>query len=458
MVIHKVSKVILSAVVTLGMLSVLPVAGAAPTPGDAHSTAYMGVMVDSVSPELAASLHLKDGSGAAITGVDQDGPACRAGLKNGDVVVAFNGKPVEGPEQLASLIHTSTAGKTVSMTVLRDGQSRDVKVTLGDWKQMAGMPKIAMPPMPSMPFASPAPAPAPLPSRPYPDVDIQSVTTLSARHGIVVEALSPQLCDFFGVPQNKGLLVRSVEKGSPGAAAGLRAGDVVLKVNGEMVHDMADWRRALKANNGKLTLGIVRDKKVQTIEMLLPANSSKLQGEDWDSLGQDMQELAEEMQQLGPELAENARDTATLAQLDQHQIDEINRQADAAAKNAIPDLNKQAEKIRKQADAAMKAATPEMKKQAEKLSKQAAEIAKQSEQVRKQMEKMAPQLERDAILMADSMKPSAKEIADMARQMEKTMKVMGPEFQKQMEQFKKDMEKEKRDWQDILKGTDTKHF
>jgi len=381
MVIHKGSKAILAAVVTLGMMSVLPVAGAAPTPGDAHSTAYMGVMVDSVSPELAASLHLKDGSGAAITGVDQDGPACRAGLKNGDVVVAFNGKPVEGPEQLASLIHTSTAGKTISMTVLRDGQSRDVKVTLGDWKQMAGMPKIAMPPMPSMPFAPPAAAP--LPSRPYPDVDIQSVTTLSARHGIVVEALSPQLCDFFGVPQNKGLLVRSVEKGSPGAAAGLRAGDVVLKVNSEMVHDMADWRRALKSNNGKLTLSIVRDKKAQTIEMILPANSSELQNQDWNGISEDMQALAEEMQQLGPELEENARDTATLAQLDQHQIDEINRQADAAAKNAIPDLNKQAEKIRKQADAAMKAATPEMKKQAEKLSKQAAEIAKQSEQVRK---------------------------------------------------------------------------
>jgi serine protease Do len=452
MVIHNISKLLIFVVVTLGVMGV---AGAVPMPGDAHSGAYMGIMVDNVSPEQAAALHLKDGNGAAITGVDQDGPACRAGLKTGDVVVTFNGTRIEDADQLASLIHSSAAGKTVAMTVVRDGKSQEVKVTLGDWREMAHMPKVPLPPVVATPFAAPTP---PLPGRMYPDVDIQSVTTLSARHGIVVEPLSPQLCDFFGVPQNKGVLVRSVEKGSPGAAAGLRAGDVVLKVNSETVHDMADWRRALKSNNGKLTFSIVRDKKVQTIEMALPANSSKLQNQDWNGISEDMRALAGEMQQLGPELAEKAGETATLAQLDQHQIDEINRQADVAAKNAIPDLNKQAEKVRKQADAAMKAATPEMKKQAEKLSKQAAEIAKQSEQVRKQMEKMAPQLERDAILLADSVKPSAKEIADMARQMEETIKVMGPEFQKQMEQFKKDMEKEKRDWQDILKGTDTKHF
>ena len=61
-------------------------------------------MVDNVPADKAASLHLKDGGGAAITGVDQDGPACRAGLKRGDIVVAFNGKhggragPVRKPD------------------------------------------------------------------------------------------------------------------------------------------------------------------------------------------------------------------------------------------------------------------------------------------------------------------------------------------------------------------------
>ena len=446
MSIHKVSQLIVLGLAAISLTSALPTAVAAPA-GDNHSTAYMGVMVDTVPPEVANALHLKDGSGAIITGVDQDGPACRAGLKTGDVVVAFNGKPVEGSSQLASLIHSSSPGTTVSMTVARDGQNKEMKVTLGDWKQMAGMPKPPAP-MPGMAFVPPM---APLPPRMYPDVDMPGFTSLSARHGVVVEPLSPQLCDFFGVPQNKGVLVRSVEKGSPGAAAGLRAGDVIVKVNNETVHDIADWRRALKTHNGRVTLAIVRDKKEQTVEMSLPANTSQLKGQDWGAFDQDMQAMAESF-------AQKAKEMATLAQLDQHQMDEINRQAHEATKNAVPDLKKQAEQMRKQADAAMKAATPEMKKRAEELRKQAEEMRKQTEGVRKEVEKMAPQMEKDAMQMADSMKPTAEELAAMARDMEKTVKEMTPEFQKQMEQIKKDMEKEKRDWQEIFKGTAPNHF
>jgi methyl-accepting chemotaxis protein len=326
-------------------------------------------------------------------------------------------------------------------------------VTLGDWKQMAGMPGTPLAPAGRMAFAAP-PAP-PLPPRVYPDIEVPSFTALSVRNGIAVESLSPQLCEFFGVPQNKGVLVRSVEKGSPGASAGLRAGDVIVRVNNETVHDLGDWRRALKANSGKVTLGIVRDKREQTVDMNLPANASELQREDWDGFDLEMQAMAEEMQKLGPEFAKNAQEMSTLAQLDP---DEISRQANAAAKAAVPDMKKQVEQARKQADAAMKAATPEMKKRAEELAKQAAEWQKQSEQMRKEIEKMTPQMERDAIQMADSMKPSAKQLADMAREISKQMKDMQPELQKQMEQFKKDMEQEKREWQDIFKGADPNHF
>lgn len=425
MAIHNVSKLLACAALALVMANVVPPAGAEPVfNGESHSSAYLGVMVDLVSPEKAASLHLKDGAGAAIAGVDQDGPGFRAGLKQGDIIVAYNGNPVEGPDQLADLIHSSAPGTTATVSIFRNGQKQEVKVTLGDWKQMANMPKPSITAPGSMPFVSP------MPSRTYPDIDMPSFAQLSTRHGLVVEALSPQLCDFFGVPQNKGVLVRSVEKGGPGAASGLKAGDVIVRINNETVHDMADWRRALKTHGSKVTLVIVRDRKEQTIELNLPSNSSELKTEDWDVFDQDMEAMRLEMEQLGPELAKNEQDMDTVAALDPEQIDEIHRQAESTSTSASADMKKQAEEMRKQA-----------------------------EQMRKEAEQIAPELAKSAKQMSDAMKPTAKELAGMARDVAQTVKEMEPQLKLQMEQLQKELEQEKREWQDIFKGTDSRqHF
>ncbi len=409
MAIHRASKLLTLMVLPLGLWCAVPPAGGSPMPafvGEPHSSAYLGVMVDNVSPEKAAALHLADGSGAAISGIDQDGPACKAGLKNGDVVTAFNGKPVQGAEQFASLIHASAPGTTVTMSILRDGGSQVVKVTLGDWNQMAKLPKPPVPHGGSMAFVPPVP---PAPPRPYPDVEVPSFTQIYLRHGLAVEPLSPQLGEFFGVPQNNGVLVRSVDKNSPAAVAGIKAGDVIVRVNKETVHDMADWRRAMKSRTGKVTIAILRDRKERTVELILPANSSELKNED-------------------------GSDFDTLAELDQEQLDEMHRQAESAAKSV----------------------TPEMKKQAEELRKQAVVIRKQSEQMRKDLEKMTPEMARSAREMADSMKPTAKELADMARDMAQQWKEMQPELQQQMQQLKKEMEQEKQEWQEIFKGGGSK--
>ena len=366
-----------------------------PQQGGTQGGAYLGVMVNKVPPETAAALHVASG-GTMIANVDQDGPACHAGLKGGDIVTAFNGKAVGGPEQFAEMIHANAPGSTVTLTVLRNGKSQDMRVKLGDWKEMA-----AMPPLPPRAPLSPAgtmPPMAPFP--PMPAFDVPGFSPLLAHSGILVEPLSSQLGEYFGAPQNEGVLVRSVDKGSPGAAAGLKAGDVVVKVNNETIHDLTDWKRALRTQGGKLTLSIVRERRPQTLQMNLTANTSELQGGEWD-----------------------AREFAELAQLTPQQLDEINRQAKAAAK----------------------AATPEMKKQAE-------EMRKQAEQIRKEMATMAPEFERQAREMAESVKPSSKELNDMAREWQKTMKEMQPELQKQMEEFQKEWQKEMREWQDAFKS------
>src|SRR5579862_8569429 len=87
-----------------------------------------------------------------------------------------------------------------------------------------------------------------------PDIDIPSINmvmvTSSARSGLMVENITPQLGDFFGVKNGNGVLVRSVEKGSRAEKAGFRAGDVVVKVNDQPVHDTSDFSHAMKARTG----------------------------------------------------------------------------------------------------------------------------------------------------------------------------------------------------------------
>ncbi len=442
----------------LGMTVATPAFAATP-PGAAAPAgrAYLGVMVEEVSPEKASALHLAGGT--AIANVDQDGPACRAGLKGGDIVTGFNGKPVSGPEQFASLIQGSNPGSTVTLTVWRGGHSQEMKVKLGDWKQMA-----ILPPSPPLPPVSQVGRTMPLPPMAMPPFDVHGYAPMMARSGILVEPLSTQLSEFFGVAPNEGVLVRSVDRGSPGAAAGLKAGDVVVKVNNETIHDMQDWKRALKPQGGKLSLSIVRDKRPQTLQMTVPESTSQLQPDTWNSFDLDMQAMDAEMQTLGPELDRETQELTTLAQLDPQQMDEIHRQAQSAAaltpemEKQARELSRQAEQMRKQAEKAGRSVTPEMKKQAEEMRKQAVIMRKQSEEMRKELEKMTPELQRQAREMADSMKPAAREWAATARDFEQQWKQMQPEMQKQMEEFKKEWEQEKREWQDILKGSNPKQL
>ena len=100
----------------------------------------------------------------------------------------------------------------------------------------------------------------------------------------MVESLCPQLADFFNVPAGTGVMVRSVEKGSPADAAGLKAGDVIVRLNNETIHDLADWRRALRVQASQVSVTVVREKHEQTVVMHLPAPGGFLEGA-WRGLG-----------------------------------------------------------------------------------------------------------------------------------------------------------------------------
>jgi membrane-associated protease RseP (regulator of RpoE activity) len=93
-----------------------------------------------------------------------------------------------------------------------------------------------------------------------------------ARSGLMVENITPQLGEFFGVKDGKGVLVRSVDKGSRGEKAGFRAGDVVVKVNDQPVHDTSDFTHAIRSSSGNTaSVTVMRDKREQNLTLTLPA-------------------------------------------------------------------------------------------------------------------------------------------------------------------------------------------
>jgi serine protease Do len=224
---------------------------------------YLGVDTRDVTPDRLAPLHLKEEHGVEVTMVDQDAPAGKSGIKEHDVILSVNGSAVESVEQLRRMIHEIPPGRVVTLGVSRNGQPLTLKAQLSDRKSSFSSsmgPKdfhFEMPPMPNLQ-----------------DMDLPvSVVVVhsSMRSGLMVENLTPQLGEFFGAKGGKGILIRSVEKGSRGEKAGFRAGDVIVRVNEQAVSDTGDFTHVLrsKTKDDKASVTIVRDKKEQTLTLTL---------------------------------------------------------------------------------------------------------------------------------------------------------------------------------------------
>jgi serine protease Do len=273
---------------------------------DFGGSSYLGVDTSDITPDRLAPLHLKDESGVEITMVDEDAPAGKAGLKEHDVILTLNGEKVASVEQLRRMIRETPSGRVIALGISRNGQPMTVKVQLADRKNSYSY--FVKPDGKEFHFEMP-----PMPQLPDFDVPVSVVMVHSSlRSGLMVENLTPQLGDYFGVRNGQGVLVRSVEKGSRAEKAGFRAGDVIIKINGEPVHDSSDFSHALRSGkNNSATVNVLRDRKEQTITLTLPERKeSELNGASFEipqfdaETGRELGELASEWAHVGPEMEE----------------------------------------------------------------------------------------------------------------------------------------------------------
>src|SRR5215471_20922978 len=224
---------------------------------------YLGVDVRDITSDRVSALKLKEERGVEITTVDQDAPAGKAGLKEHDVILEFNGSKVESEEQFRRMIRETPPGRTVTLGISRDGNPMNIGVQIGDRGKIANGWKMLPPQAP-----------------PPPDFNISfdiPVPTYTPSLGIQVDNLGQQLGEYFGVKNGEGLLVKSVEKGSAAEKGGMKAGDVIIRADNEKVSDRADLRRIVRShrNGGKMNVAIIRDKREQNLVIELPARKSQ---------------------------------------------------------------------------------------------------------------------------------------------------------------------------------------
>jgi len=275
---------------------------------------YLGVDTRDVTADRLSDLKLKEEHGVEVTLVDQDAPAGKAGVREHDVILTLNGSQVESVEQLRRMIREIPPGRLVNLGISHNGQFMTLKAQLADRKKTFAITG----PGKSFAFSMPAlPATPVTPFIPEMDVPVSIVVVhSSARSGLMVENLTPQLGDFFGTKNGQGVLVRSVEKGSRAEKAGFRAGDVIVKVNGESINDSGDFTHAMHSRkNSTVSVSIIRDKKEQNLTLTLPErNQSEILEESFDvpeveaETVIDLSEAESEIARVRPELERAVRE------------------------------------------------------------------------------------------------------------------------------------------------------
>lgn len=246
----------------------------------------IGVTVEDVrtAPDATAAV----GGGVRIAEVDPEGPAAKAGVREGDVVVAYDGERVRSARQFSRLVQETVAGRTVNMAVVRDGAEQTLTVTPearsvrwdGDLvsrqverrmrdleprlRELEPRLRELEPRLREFEFRGPWAF----------DFDLPGMASPRGRLGVQLQTLTPQLAEYFGAGDG-GVLISGVTDDSPAARAGLRAGDVITAIDGDRVRSMDDVIDELRDKEGDVRVGILRDKQESTVTATIERRESR---------------------------------------------------------------------------------------------------------------------------------------------------------------------------------------
>jgi serine protease Do len=185
---------------------------------------YLGVLIQKVTPDIAESLGLEKARGALVANVSKDGPADRAGVKVGDVIVEFDGKEIRDSNELPIIVARTGVNKSVRLKVLRDKKEVALSVAVGELKEE----------------------------------EVVAAAEEKGELGMAVQRLTPELAESLGLERAEGVVITSITPGGPADESGLRRGDVILEIDRKPVRNLADYTKTIGERKGKGILFLVR--------------------------------------------------------------------------------------------------------------------------------------------------------------------------------------------------------
>jgi len=190
------------------------------------SRGWLGVYIQAIDEDTAELMGLKDRKGALVSKVEPDAPAAKAGIERGDVIVEFDGQPVDEMDQLPRIVAATPVGSKIEVKALRKGKKKSFSVEIGELE---------------------------------PGERVASTTQeeLPGAYGLHVQNITPDVAKHLDLADLEGVLITTVEPGSTAEEAGLRRGDVILEVNQEAVSEVGAFTTAMK-NSEKGALLLVR--------------------------------------------------------------------------------------------------------------------------------------------------------------------------------------------------------
>ncbi len=296
----------LAAAAVLLVLAAGP-AGAAQAKKDAPraSRGYIGVYMQDLTDGVRKGLNIDVSKGVLVSGVEEDGPADRAGLEDGDVIVSFNGKSVESPEDLRRLVRDVEPGTTAKMKVVHDGKSKTIEVAVAERPDDFGYAfgRMHMPDMPEVGRAL-------------------AMFGGGPRLGIRASDIdSEDMASYFKVKPGDGVLVLDVDENSVASKAGIKPGDVIQKIGDDAVSSVDDIRKSCREleKGDEFTIGVLRHGKSESLKATMdetpqgwafnehgghwgawrhPAPREYMSPNDRDELRRELDELKRELQEM----------------------------------------------------------------------------------------------------------------------------------------------------------------